>query len=78
LPQQNARPHAPDDGPAATPPSLAGTPSPLAVEYFRLRRLVLTRGIEAVPEPRPSSVPGKHRPDRLPSYQELLEQLMKG
>lgn len=78
LPQQDARPHAPDEGPAATPPSLAGSPSPSAVEYLRLRRLVLARGIDAVPEPKPSDVPGKHSRDRLPSYQELLEQLMKG
>jgi hypothetical protein len=78
LPQQDIPPQTPDEGRATTPPSLAADPSPLAVEYFRLRRLVLARGLDAVPEPKPSSIPGKHPRDRLPIYQELLEQLMKG
>lgn len=77
-PEQNLRPPLPDEGPGADSRSVPSTPSPAVVDYLRLRRLVLTEGIGAVPEPAPSRAPRKDSQERVPSYQEILEQLMKG
>ena len=77
-PQPDVWPQGPDDRPGATPSSPGGAPSSAVVEYFRLRRLVLAHGIGAIPEPQLSSAPGNRSRDRMPSYQEILKQIMKG
>jgi hypothetical protein len=78
MPEQSLRAQVPGEGPAADSRSSPDTPSAAVADYFRLRRLVLTKGIGAVPEPKPPRTPHKDSQERVPRYQEILEQLMKG
>lgn len=70
--------------PALAPTEMASAPAPAdrqerrdASEYFRLRQLVLARGVEALPEPRISSGEGTSRPLR-PLDRMHLEALLGG
>jgi hypothetical protein len=64
---------------ATTPPTLQKTVRPLdaPVRYLELRRLVLTRGVEALPELTPS-VPPKEQRMPTPIHGRMLEELLDG
>jgi len=65
---------------AATQPGSQETAGPLDadVRYLGLRHLVLTRGIEALPEVQPSIAPKNQTPMPSPTHGRMLEQFLDG